>query len=106
MNKDEIIIALIKDHLINTKLLESLYALKIDADEYTIYAGDTVFKLMELGDDEWSDSIYEYYYMDLLKQVHKLNIREDARQLDQLAESIFLKLSIKKLEKEKGHPNG
>lgn len=106
MEKSEIVIALIKDHLINTKLLESLYALKVDADEYTIYAGDSVFKLMELGEDEWSDDVYENYYMVLLREVHELQIREDHDRLNSLAETIYLKLCIKKLEKEKATLHG
>jgi hypothetical protein len=44
INKQELILALIRDNLINMKLISGLNALGLIADDYYLNLGDTVFK--------------------------------------------------------------
>lgn len=46
LQKEKLVISLIKDDLINLKLIYGLRDLGIDTNEYYLHASDTVFELL------------------------------------------------------------
>jgi hypothetical protein len=91
----KLIIALIKDDLINTKLVNGLNAVGLNADDYLLHLSDTIFKLIGIGDDEAGERVFEWY-MDSLKKVDAINICEEAEALNDLARQIYLELLLEK----------
>lgn len=96
MKKKKLIITLIKDHLINTRLVDGLASLGFHND-YTIYAGDMVFKLMGISSEH--EDLYEEF-LDWSKEVTKVDIYKFPRYLDSVAKMIYksLKKEMKYLE--------
>ncbi len=97
LKKQNITIALIKDHLINIRLINGLNALGLNADVYAMNLGQTVFDLMGFRDNRRSDDVFEYY-LTLIQQVNKINITKQPHLLDKLAGKIYVLLEIKKAE--------
>jgi hypothetical protein len=91
----KLIIALIKDDLINTKLVNGLNAIGLNADDYLLHLSDTIFRLIGIGDDEAGESVFEWY-MDSLKKVDAINICENPEALNDLARGIYLELLLEK----------
>lgn len=48
LSNEELIIRLIKDNLINTKLISGLNCLGLIADDYTLFLGETIFFTVRL----------------------------------------------------------
>lgn len=95
ISEKQLIISLIKDDLINTRLVNGLNAIGLMADDYLLHLSDTIFKLMGIPDDPRGEEIFEYY-MDLLKKVEAVDVTESHAPLDDLALEIFIELSLKK----------
>lgn len=85
MKKKKLIIRLIKDHLINSRLVDGLGALGLHND-FTIHASDTVFKLM--GFDDKNEEIYEQF-LDWSKEVTKVDIYKFPYYLDAVANALY-----------------
>lgn len=51
MEQQEIIIRLIKDHLVNTRLIHGLSALGLCPDDYYLHLSDTIFKMIGIPDE-------------------------------------------------------
>lgn len=77
MNKQELILALIRDNLINMKLVTGLNALGLIADDYYLNLGDTVFKLMGFEASEKSDLIFEKVFMANSEKVSQIDFSRD-----------------------------
>ena len=60
--KPQIIIDLIRIDLINHKLINSLQALAIEAEIFTLGIDSPIFELMELQDRNDADDIFAQYY--------------------------------------------
>lgn len=88
-NKRKLMIAIIKDDLISWKLIYSLNELGLEADRYSLYASETLMKLMKIktSNPRWEE-IHEGY-MNMTEQVKQINIHRSARMLDALAEEIY-----------------
>jgi c-di-GMP-related signal transduction protein len=79
MDKKKLIINLLKDHLINARLINGLKALGFQSEDYHLHLSDTIFELLEIDD---KDDLFESYLewctqlteKDLLKDVDLLNI--------------------------------
>ncbi len=89
----ELILSLIKDDLVNNKLLIGLDALGLRATDYYLNISDTIFSLMGFPDNTDSDRVYEHY-LDLTQKAKFLNISESAHQLNQLAKEIYSELIV------------
>lgn len=89
----ELILSLIKDDLVNHKLLLGLDALGLRATDYYLNISDTIFSLMGFPENSDSDRVYELY-LDLAKKAKFLNISESENQLDQLAQEIYMELTV------------
>lgn len=93
-NKD-LIISLIKDDLINSKLVNSLTAIGLNATGYHLHLSDTIFKLMGFTNDHYRDKIFALY-LERSKKAMSIKIAESSANLDDLALEIFQLLNEKK----------
>lgn len=89
----EVILSLIKDDLVNHHLLLGLDALGLCAADYYLNLGDTIFSLMGFPESKDSDRVYELY-LELTKKARFLNLSETQNQLNQLAQEIYLELTV------------
>jgi hypothetical protein len=86
--KRKLILSLIKDDLINSKLVNGLGDIGINADDYLLHLSDTIFKLMEIPDTRSNEFIYENY-LDIVKRSKYINITNGHDSLDNLVEEIY-----------------
>jgi hypothetical protein len=94
--KKDLIIRLIRDSLINLKLTSGLNALGLNADDYQLYLGDTIFSLMGFDKNEHSDVIYESVYLANAQKVRHINFSYSPEELDQLSKEIYEELLFAK----------
>jgi hypothetical protein len=92
----EIIIRLIRDHLINVKLISGLNALGLNADDYSLYLGDTIFLLMGFDGNEHNDLIFEKVFIANSEKVRHINFAYDTKDLDGLSTLIYEELMLMK----------
>lgn len=85
---DKLIIALIKDDLINSKLINALNAIGLNADCYFLYLDSTIFKFVGYENDDYAEEIYEKY-RDLAMQAKFVDISTSNVGLDSLALELF-----------------
>lgn len=96
MKKEKLILSLIKDDLINSKLVNGLSEMGLDADHYILHLGETVFKLMGFKDNEETEYIFERY-MELSKRAMFIDISKSNKPLDELALQIYIELSARRI---------
>jgi hypothetical protein len=96
--RKNLILALIKDDLINLKLIYSLNSFGLAADGYMLYTSTTIINLMKIKATglQW-EQIHEGY-LELTRKVMQIDIQESPRLLDALAEEIEEYLSKCKIE--------
>ena len=89
MKTKTLVLSIIKDDLINTKLVYSLNELGLQADHYCLHASITVLKLLRIKatPQRW-EKIYTDY-LDMTRKVLQISIEEFPRQVDALALEIF-----------------
>ncbi len=90
MKKKKLILSLIHDDLVSSKLVQGLNELGLQASPYLLHLGSTVFKLLEIEDKLLNERIYEHY-LQLLCRAKHVHI-EDTAALSKLAESIYTEL--------------
>lgn len=95
VNKKELILSLIKDDLINVRLVHGLEKLGLDSGNYYLHLSETIFKLIGITVDE--EDFFEQY-MDECKTVVNINIFEYSELLNSLALSLYNKLMEHKSE--------
>lgn len=83
-----VILSLIKDDLIHSKLVNNLIDIGVNVSHYQLNLGDTIFKLMGFKDDRGSDEIFARY-IELQKKARPINISVSCTALDELALEIF-----------------
>lgn len=91
-NNKKLILSLIKDDLMNMKLVSGLSALGLDADHYIPFLGDTIFHLMEFEEKEQSDLIYKTVYLVMAERVNEVDFKYSKDKLDSLALDIYNEL--------------
>jgi hypothetical protein len=74
-NKKRLILSLIKDDLINAKLVNGLNVIGLNADNYFLHLSDTIFKIMGFDDNEETETIF-VRYMELAKRVMFIDISQ------------------------------
>ena len=87
-NERELIISLIKDDLINQKLVNGLEDLGLSAGDYLLHASTMVFKLMGIAETGINEYIFEQY-LNLSEKVKEVDVTEGHYKLDALAEEIY-----------------
>lgn len=91
-NQQKIIVSLIGDDLINTKLVNGLNKLGLESDKYSLNLMNTIFELLEVDDLAENEYLYEFYF-ELTNQV----VENDFSNLtiDEQAEEIYKELLLK-----------
>lgn len=89
ITRKNLIISLIKDDLINVRLVHGLEKLGLDSGNYYLHLSETIFKLIGLTADD--EDFFEEY-MDECKTVVNINIFEHPELLNGLALSLYNKL--------------
>lgn len=92
----QLIISLIRDSLISTKLISGLNVLGLHADNYTLYLGDTIFELMGINSNDQSDWIFENVYMGNAEKVRTIDFSFSTDELDRLSAEIYNELLFAK----------
>lgn len=97
-----LVLDLIADDLINTKLVYSLNDLGLQANDYTLHVSTTIMNLMRIKTTplRW-ENIHDEY-LEMTKRVLKIDFQESPRMLQTLAEEIYDFLKFRK-EKEKAY---
>lgn len=87
--KEKLILSLIKDDLINCKLVNGLSdAAGLNADDYYLHLSTTIFRLMGYKEDLYSDKIFEQY-RDLSATAKYIDIHKSHATLDPLALDLY-----------------
>ena len=89
--RKKLILSLIKDDLINCKLVNSLNDMGLCADIYLLHLSETVFKLMGFNESKETEATYEYY-MDLTQRAKHIDISQSSKSFDDLALEIYTTL--------------
>jgi hypothetical protein len=91
MDQKTLLLSLIKDDLINTKLIQSLRKIGLSSDCYFLRLSTTIFELMDIHEN---DEIYERY-IELTEKVELIDITESNKPMEKLALEIYKELSTK-----------
>jgi hypothetical protein len=91
MKKKELILSLIKDDLINTKLVHGLNETGLNAEHYYLHLGETIFKLMGFKDNEVTEEVFRYY-MQTTKKAKYLDISVSHKPMEEFALQIYREL--------------
>ena len=91
-----LILSLIKDDLINTKLISGLENLGIDAGLYLLGISDAIFVLMGIDNDEQGEELFEYYLELRDGKLKKDDLKKPCAKLDNLVADIYNDLLNKK----------
>jgi len=89
MNNKELIISLIKDNLINTRLVHGLDLLGLDSGNYHVHLSQTIFNLIGIEDNR--DELFEEY-IEMCEQVTQMEIFKYPELLENHAKGIYKKL--------------
>ena len=92
MKDKKLIISLIQDDLVNSKLVLGLNELGVNASDYFLNLSDTIFKLMKFSDSKAEEEIYEHY-LKLTKKAKHIDITESRNNLNSLAHEIYKELT-------------
>jgi hypothetical protein len=89
---NQLVLSLIKDDLVNLRLIYGLQAMGIHADGYMLHLSNTVFALMGFDDtDRRTDAIHDHYIR-LSQKIAHIDIHEAPELLDELAREIYVYL--------------
>ncbi|GHN00369.1 hypothetical protein WSM22_18580 [Cytophagales bacterium WSM2-2] len=91
MNRKQLILALIKDDLINSKLVYGLSDLGLDAGCYFLHLSDTIFSLMGFDGNERRDGLYKKY-VEMVKKVEYIDISVSNEALEALTLEVYTTL--------------
>lgn len=83
-----IVTNLIKQDLINWKMINLLQKTQIHADAYQLDIGSIIFEIMDLDNRENVDEIFEKY-VEMSKPMLKLIVGQSNRKIDMLASKIY-----------------
>jgi hypothetical protein len=96
MDTKELIISLIKDDLVNDKLVNGLIDIGLNPGDYFLHLSETIFKLMGFGDNMMTDEIFDHY-LRLSRKAKHIDISSSNGQLEALANEIYNELSDMKV---------
>lgn len=91
-NKNKkLVLSLIKDDLINSKLNIGLSNLGLQPELYLLGISETVFVLMGIKDDERGESLFEHY-LELRQKVEAIDLTKSFEDVENLALEIYTEL--------------
>jgi hypothetical protein len=85
---EKLVLSLIKDDLINSKLVNALCDAGLSAVDYYLHLSTTIFRLMGYRSDEHAEEIFSQYYI-LSQKVKQISIAEGHNTLDPLALELY-----------------
>ena len=88
-NQEKLILSLIKDDLINMRLVYGLEDLGLGADDYYLHLKETILDLMGFTQTQRNDDMYAQF-MDRMWAVRCLSIEQGHHVLDALAREIYV----------------
>lgn len=88
-NQEKLIRSLIKDDLINHKLVNGLGDLGLECDEYLLHLKETVLDLMGFTREQRTDRLYSEY-MDRMGPLRLIDVRRNKAWLEVLAGDIYV----------------
>ena len=83
-----IIINLIKQDLINWKMIHSLQKVQVRVDDYQLDIGSIIFEIMDLENRKDVDEIFEKY-VEMSRPILKLTANQSNKKIDILASKIY-----------------
>lgn len=83
-----IVTNLIKQDLINWKMINLLQNMQVRADDYQLDIGSIIFEIMDLDDRKDVDELFEKY-LEMSRPVLKLIVSQSNRKIDTLASKIY-----------------
>lgn len=89
--KEKLIISLIKDDLINSKLVNALSCAGLKADDYCLHLNQIIFELLGYEEDSYSDNVFELYN-NKASTVKYINISENSNALNLLTLDLYMLL--------------
>ncbi|PBQ34691.1 hypothetical protein CNR22_23920 [Sphingobacteriaceae bacterium] len=87
-NNKKLILSLIKDDLINSKLNIGLDKLGLQPELYLLGLSDTVFILLGIKDNERGEALFEHY-LELRQKVERVDLIKSYEKLEGLALEIY-----------------
>ncbi len=95
-NKNKaLVLSLIKDDLIHTKLVNGLDKLNLDASVYLLSVPETIFVLLKIKNTKKGEKLFEHY-LDLREKVQTIDIKTSHDEVEKLSNEIYNKLQSKK----------
>ena len=91
----KLILSLIRDDLINCKLVNGLNEIGLHAENYFLHLSSTIFHLMGYKDDAYGEAVYEHYLM-LTKRTRHIDISESHATLNDLVKEIYHELLLRR----------
>lgn len=83
-----IIINLIKQDLINWKMINLLQKMQIRADDYQLDIGYIIFEIMDLNNRKDGDELFDKY-VEMSRPILKVTTNQSNRKIDLLASKIY-----------------
>jgi len=93
IKRKKLILSLIQDDLINTKLVGSLNNLGLMADCYRLHAGATAMSLLHINTSPHNWEVIHNGYLDLTVKVLLFDLQESPHLLQQLTREIYTYLA-------------
>lgn len=84
MTQKQLILALIKEDLVNTHLVCGLDALGLDSGKYFLRLNEIIFSLLKISDEDFMDT-----YIKKSRAVRHIDICENSKQLDVLVLRLY-----------------
>ena len=91
IDKEKLILSLIKDDLINTNLICNLRKIGLHSDCYYLNLSSTVFELMGFKSSVETDEVFNKY-VEMAEEGSKVDITETNKMLEELALGIYEEL--------------
>ena len=95
--KEKLILSLIKDDLINAKLVNGLNEMGLKAEGFYLHLTDTIFELMDFEDNEETQFVFERY-VEFSKKAACVDVSQSHEAMDALALEVYLEVFCGRLD--------
>lgn len=89
MDQKELITTLIKDHLVNTHLIQGWQSLGFYSEDYHLHLSDLIFKLIGISDEK--EELFEVY-LNWCTKISQTEIFKEPELLEEYVNEIYLVL--------------
>jgi hypothetical protein len=88
VKQKQLIISLIKDDLINSKLINGLSQIGLDANKFYLHLPETIFEQMGITDNKKKETLLKRYTV-LSEKMKAIDLNENYKAVEELAEAIY-----------------